>query len=294
MAETITDTRFRELRALGYTGTLADMERQRLCAKASLPVGVNLSLDDLYRVNGENQWPYSGFSPPEPPFVITDLVGSLALFYGNLGANGSPILTWTNRIAGGNDLAGSVGTQPVVNSNTMPNNGASVRIILDTTNSRAVYLRMNNVFAGKTAGEAWVVAKNLTAGSMGFWKCHAGIEATHHPYAGVLYEAFCATARHSLALTGPQLVAMRTWHVYRCVSTAAGVKVWLNDVLIINTATQTFLAPNAPIDIGNGTGAVSPDINYDGLIGYVYFRDRESTTQEATNLRKHILQNTGV
>lgn len=106
MAESISDTRYRELLAAGFgPGSLNDMERRRLLAKLGLPASANLSLSDLYRAAGEIRWPYSGFAPVVTEFnpeTLSNLslwlkADALAL------ANDATVVTWDDSSAANND-----------------------------------------------------------------------------------------------------------------------------------------------------------------------------------------------
>lgn len=81
MSESISDVRFRELRDAGYTGSISDMERQRLLSVLSLAEPMNLSLSDLYNAAGEVPWPFNGFSPVGPPAPVGPPVAGYAAWY---------------------------------------------------------------------------------------------------------------------------------------------------------------------------------------------------------------------
>lgn len=53
MANTKLDTIFTALRAAGYTGTISDMERQRLLVALGLTEPQKLTIQDLYYRAGE-------------------------------------------------------------------------------------------------------------------------------------------------------------------------------------------------------------------------------------------------
>jgi len=143
-------------------------------------------------------------------------------------------------------------------------------------------------------GEVWMVVKSRGS-TFGSWKFGVNDQRNHYPYSTTVYDDTGSAGRHSFT---PNM-SITSLRVYRILSTAAGIKIWIDGVLngqvdgISPSWTQYPLLGRSSGAATSAAHAALADYGFMGDIAFCAVRDRETTGADLTAMYTYLKATTG-